>query len=80
MQGGKREKARPRLGFISALTGTQGALARQNDIPLVRAIGTGLLPVSVERGAKVVGAWVDAGRVDVVVLCKVAHGGEEWWW
>lgn len=44
-----------------------------NDVALVRAMGTGLRFGAVDGGAEEVGAGVLAGRVDVVVLGILAH-------
>ena len=48
-------------------------MAGQHDVPLVRALRAGALPGSVDGGAEEVRAWVDAGRIYVVVFGEVAH-------
>lgn len=40
----------------------------------MRTLGTRLLAVPLSGRLAEVGAWVDTGRVDIIVLCKVAHG------
>ena len=63
----------------SLSSGAEGARARLDDIPLVRALGAGQFLVSVDRCAEEVCAGVQARRVDVVVLCEVTHPGVSGW-
>jgi len=63
----------------------KGALAWQHYIPLMRASRAGAVAVAVDFGTEEVGAWIGAGRVDVIVLGEVAHGccwerSEIWCW
>jgi len=44
-----------------------------HDVSLVRAMWAGLRFLAIDGGAEEVGAWVLAGRVDVVVLGILAH-------
>lgn len=56
---------------------TQRALARQDNVALMRAPRAGLFAAAVRRSADKVGARVDAGRVYVVVLGEITHS---WPW
>ena len=51
----------------------QRTFSGMHDKALVRPLGARPLSVAIDGCAEEVGAWVDARRVDVVVLCKVAH-------
>lgn len=63
------------LRSVVWLARAQRTLPWQDNIPLVRALCTGMFPAAVDRRAKVVGSRVHTGRVDVVIFCKVAHCG-----
>lgn len=50
-------------------------MAREHDVPLVRALGARVLAAAIDRGPEEVSSGVETGRVDVVIFGEVAHLG-----
>lgn len=48
-------------------------MARDDDVPLMRAVGARILVISVYRGAEKMRTRVDTRRVNVKVLSEVTH-------
>jgi hypothetical protein len=53
-------------------------MALHNYVSFMGTLGAALLAVAIDRRPEEVGAWVQATRVDVVVLGEVTHGGRQW--
>lgn len=54
--------------------GAERTILRDHNVALMRASAARALPAAVCGGPAKMRARIQAGRVDVVVLCEVAHG------
>ena len=65
---------RPVESLTEASAVAEGTCAGLDDVTLMRTAGTFVLAAAVDRGTEVVGARVEARRVDVVISGEIAHG------